>query len=89
MDIRGVLRGSLHVDGFGDHRCDDLLSVAQVSAMAQPMTLREIADDLHVSLSEVRRIEQRALRKLRKMPEAKQLCLLLARFEMAVQPEEW
>ena len=57
--------------------------------MAQPMTLREIADDLHVSLSEVRRIEQRALRKLRKMPEAKQLCLLLARFEMAVQPEEW
>jgi DNA-directed RNA polymerase sigma subunit (sigma70/sigma32) len=57
--------------------------------MAEPMTLREIADELGISISEALRIERQALRKLKKMPEAKILCLYLARFEMAIQPEEY
>jgi len=53
------------------------------------MTQAEVAKELGVSQAEVMRIERRAIRKLRAMPEARKLVLLLARFEMAIQPEEW
>jgi len=52
------------------------------------MTLREVADEMHISTTEVLRIERQALKKLRKSPEARMLCLLMARFEMEHQPEE-